>query len=76
MALRNFWLETKIDGRKTVLTGGPKNKKGGMRTKIYVRDRGTSIVACSIDCTERDGNLIINIYNNDGQCIYSDITKR
>lgn len=76
MALRNFWLEAQVDGRKTKLTGGPKNKTGGMRTKVYVRDQGTSVLACIIACTECDGDLVVRIYDKDGRLINSNTTKR
>lgn len=76
MALRNFWVETQIDGRKTKLTGGPKNKTGGLRTKVYVRDRGQSVLACKIVCTECEGDLLVMLYNKDGQLIHSNTTKR
>ena len=76
MALRNFWQETEIDGRNTVLTGGPRSKTGGLRTNIYVRDEGSSVLACTIRCTECDGDLIVDIYDKNGCCVYSDKTKR
>lgn len=76
MALRNFWLEAEIDGRKTQLAGGPKNRTGGMTTKVYVRDQGTSVLACKIVCRECKGDLIIRIYDKDGHLINSNTTKR
>ena len=76
MALRNFWLEAQVDGRKTKLTGGPKNKTGGMHTKVYVRDRGASVLACKIVCRECDGDLIVMIYDKDGHLIHSNTTER
>ena len=76
MALRNFWLEAKIDGRKTELKGGPRNKTGGMRTKVYVRDQGVSVLACKIVCEECDGDLIVMVYDKDGQLLHSNTTKR
>lgn len=30
--VRNFWIEGRIDGRESVLKGGPKNKAGGFQT--------------------------------------------
>ena len=76
MALRNFWLETEIDGRKTKLKGGPRNKTGGMHTKVYVRDQGASVLACKIVCEECDGDLIVMIYDKDGRLINTSTTKR
>ena len=71
MALRNFWIEAEVDGRKTKLTGGPRNKKGGMRAKFYVKNNGASVLACKVLCTECDGSLITMVYDKDGQLVYS-----
>ena len=38
MALRNFWIDAKIDGRKTELEGGPQAKDGGLSVDILQRD--------------------------------------
>ena len=38
MAVRNFYVEADIEGRETMLGGGPRNKEGGMTTNIYQRD--------------------------------------
>jgi hypothetical protein len=76
MALRNFWLETEIDGRKTKLKGGPKGRTGSMRTNIYVRDQGASALACKIVCRECVGDLIVMIYDKDDQLIYTNTTER
>lgn len=40
MAVRNFYVEADIEGRETMLGGGPRNKEGGMTTNIYQRDDG------------------------------------
>lgn len=76
MAMRNFWLETKVDGRKSILTGGPRNKDGGMTTKIYVRDCGESVLAYKIVCRECDHDLIIMIYDAEGHLIHKTHTTR
>ena len=76
MALRNFWLETEIDGRKTKLKGGPKSRTGGMRTKVYVRNRGASVLAYEIVCKEYKDELVIMICDKDDQLVCSNVTKR
>ena len=40
MAVRNYWIEAKIDGRKTLLTGGPEGKQGGFFMRIHMRAEG------------------------------------
>lgn len=76
MAIRNFWIESVIDGRKTKLTGGPKNKQGGMTTKLYARSAGSITLACKLVCRECDGDLLVMIYDKDGQLIYKNRTLR
>lgn len=41
MAVRNFWIEASIDGRKEKLVGGPKNKIGGFDMDICQRVDGS-----------------------------------
>ena len=41
--MRNFWIEVEIDGRKTMLKGGPRNKDGGFDLKLYQRQDGHSV---------------------------------
>lgn len=76
MAVRNFWIETNIDGRKTKLTGGPKNKLGGLTTKVYARNAGSIQLACKVVCRECAGDLIVMIYDKDGQLVYKNTTLR
>lgn len=37
MAVRNFWIDANIDGRLTELSGGPRDKTGGMDVTIKQR---------------------------------------
>lgn len=48
MAIRNFWIETNVDGRDTTDASGPKSKDGGFETTISVRHGGASIPAATI----------------------------
>lgn len=57
MTLRNFWLEARIDGRKTELTGGPRAKEGGISLTIYQRENGSKTEAVKINCYEYKGEL-------------------
>lgn len=43
MAMRNWWVEVEIDGRKTKLAGGPRAKDGGFELTIRQRDEGESV---------------------------------
>lgn len=73
--VRNFWLDAKIDGRKTKLAGGPQRKDGGMRIQIYQRDCGEITNPITIYCVERDGELSTEI-TVDGTEKISVTTKR
>lgn len=48
MAVRNFWIEAEIDGRKTKLSGGPRSKDGGFILDIYQCMNGQSVPICAI----------------------------
>lgn len=43
--VRNFWVEVEIDGRKTILRGGPAAKNGGFKATFYQRSNGGKKVA-------------------------------
>ena len=49
MAVRNFWIEAAIDGRKTRLRGGPVSKDGGFSLTIYQRSNGGIVRALVIE---------------------------
>jgi len=64
--VRNFWIECEIDGKATVLAGGPKAKDKGMWIKLYVRDKGESVKAIDINCfVDSEGKLKIVEHNNE-----------
>lgn len=50
MPLRNFWIEVEVDGRKTVLSGGPRSRDGGMKVTIWQRELGLKTKAVEITC--------------------------
>ena len=76
MAVRNFWIDASIDGRKTELAGGPASKEGGMNVVIKQRSNGGIVKAAVINCYEVDGNLVTDIVNNDGELVATFETKR
>lgn len=74
--MRNFYLTADIDGRKTLLAGGPRAKNGEMHVVIRQRENGFSLRAFTIDCIERDGKLITTVYDNDGLSVAKFETDR
>lgn len=76
MAVRNFYVEANIDGRQTTLGGGPKSKTGEMTVRLYQRDEGVITDALLIECKERDGKLITEVYDKDHNLIFTNETMR
>lgn len=76
MAVRNFYVEANIDGRQTSLGGGPKSKTGEMTVRLYQRDDGAITDALLIECRERDGKLITEVYDKNHNLIFTNETMR
>ena len=64
MAVRNFWIEADIDGRKTMLAGGPREKDGGLTVNLFQRSEGDIQKAVSIECFEENGELFTYVRIN------------
>lgn len=75
--MRNFLMEADIDGRASLVSGGPRAKDGGMHISIRQRDEGASVTAFSISCfVDCDGMLNTFVYNCKGHCIARFSTER
>lgn len=60
--VRNFWVETSIDGRETKDASGPAGHDGGFVTSIKVRENGTVRDALRIaGWSDGTGALVIEI---------------
>jgi hypothetical protein len=60
--VRNFWFEADVDGRDSVLAGGPVAKDGGFRCKILIRRNGEVDTAAIIrGIANPDGTLELMI---------------
>ena len=56
--MRNFYMKSMIDGRKTPLAGGPRNKDGGMYIIFYQKEKEKSVEILSVLSTVLpSGNL-------------------
>jgi len=64
MAVRNFYVEADIDGRKGQLTGGPRSKDGGFHMTLYIRNKGKIEEAFTI-CGEAIGEESLSIVIKD-----------
>lgn len=60
--VRNFWIETDVDGASRTLAGGPRRKDGGFKTVIYAKINGDPHVVARIEGrVMSNGNLILNV---------------
>lgn len=76
MAIRNFWIECEIDGRKTTLTGGPQAKDGGFYLTIKMRDNGGITTPLEISGFTTDLGLTLRISNKRTHDSFAIHTKR
>lgn len=76
MAVRNFWVDAHIDGRKTELSGGPVCKDGGMNVVIKQRSEGGIITAFKVCCYEVDGELVAEVVDGNGALVATCETNR
>lgn len=58
MPTRNFWVQGRIDGRQTEISGGPARKDGGMTIDIYQRVDGARTVIASIESRAYGEDLV------------------
>jgi hypothetical protein len=76
MTVRNFWIEASIDGKNTLLSGGPQNKNGGFYMNIKQRSNGDITKALVIDGKEKNGKLVLSIWDDNGKLIHTFETER
>lgn len=74
--VRNFWIRTKVDGRKTVDETGPHDINGGFTTTITVRDKGQVAHALRVTGRYYDGHVTLSVYDNLGLLIFTHKTLR
>lgn len=74
--VRNFWIETNSDARKSTIGTGPKRKDGGFETVVYMRDKGQVVCAMRLmGVANTDGSLTLRVYQ-DGKVIATVNTDR
>lgn len=76
MAVRNFWIDADVDGRETMLSGGPRAKDGGMTIRVKQRSNGCIANSINVVCNEYNGILTTTVYDKDGKVVYSCKTDR
>ena len=76
MAVRNFYVEADIDGRQTMLGGGPRAESGGMDVTVYQRDEGAIKTAVQISCRKNWKGQLVTTVEVDGERVASIETER
>lgn len=56
MAIRNFYINGRVDGRETKITGGPARKDGGMGVTITQRSNGRIVETVEILSSYNEGD--------------------
>lgn len=74
MAVRNFYIEADIDGRQTMLGGGPRAKDGGMDVTIYQRDEGGIKRVLTVTCRVR-GDKLVTWVDVDGDDTHTEVIE-
>lgn len=75
MAVRPFYIEADIEGRQTMLSGGPRRNDGYMDTTIYQRNEGGIDTAFKIRSRAYDGKLVTEVIDHAGKTIAKYETK-
>jgi hypothetical protein len=64
--MKNFFVSADVDGRKDILTFGPRSESGEMSLDLQVNDNGVSTRALRIYCRPlKGGGLDVDIYIKD-----------
>jgi hypothetical protein len=65
--VRNFWIQTQIDGRNSSIGAGPVRKDGGFDLTVYQRDAGEVRTALEIiGRAHDDGSLLLRVSVGNG----------
>ena len=59
MSMRNFWIESDVDGRESKVASGPRRNDGRMSTRLYVNSQGASTQAVYLGCDPNGDKLNI-----------------
>lgn len=77
MVVRNYWLEAKIDGRQTTLSGGPLSREGGFELTVYMRDEGEVTKPLRVrGYAGEGGKLTLHVADESGAVFHTVRTER
>lgn len=75
--VRNFWVDLDVDGRANSVGTGPQSKDGGLALFLYIRDEGKVAKALTVRCYPAgNGNLVMHVYDSNGQEVHTLETTR
>ena len=57
--VRNFWIRAAIDGRKSILAGGPRSRDGGMSLTLFQRREGSALTSLEISCRSTSAGVLV-----------------
>jgi hypothetical protein len=62
MAVRNFYIKARADGRASSVGVGPARKDGGLRAMLSIRDQGSILEAFEVEAyAPNSGQLILSV---------------
>ena len=74
---RNFFTTIAVDGKKTDIATGPRQKNGGFSQAVYVRHNGDSVLAYTIEgIANENGGLTVEIRDKNGKLVDCTFTNR
>ena len=73
--MRNFWCKAFVDGRKSLISFGPRGKEDGMSIYVYANDKEESTEQVCIDCSVVHGDLVIRVVSRNHDTITITIPK-
>jgi hypothetical protein len=60
--VRNFYVRAEVDGRRSLVSGGPRARDGGLALTLYQRRNGEAATAIEIYCFALpDGRLVVEV---------------
>jgi 5-methylcytosine-specific restriction endonuclease McrA len=68
--VRPSWISVKVDGKERLATG-PRSLDGKMQADLFIRDKGSVLYAGAVFCYTRNGQAVIDIYDENDKVIHT-----
>ena len=76
MAVRNWWVRTSVDGRKTSVEFGPRARDGGFFMSIFQREKGGIGSPLFVRATANGNRLTLELTDSAGHNLFYQETER